>query len=245
MTAAPQPYIDCHTHIGRLPGVVGDLYTADDLAYIMEHQGPEMMLASSASATTVSQRLATDETIDMVTRYGDRLRGLLWINPQDPEWAADLPRADAHGFCGIKIHPVLDHYAVSAEPLRGIWECAAARGWPILTHTGPDDSPSSAFRYEPLLRDYASVPLILAHTPLEAILVAQRMPNAYLDTTHVPAERVALAVEAVGADRILFGTHFPLFNPLANVDKLRLADIPEEARTAIASENARRILGIE
>ena len=60
------PIIDCHTHIGRLPGVVGDLYTPEDLCYICAHEGVRFMLVSSASATTVGQWIATQETIDMV-----------------------------------------------------------------------------------------------------------------------------------------------------------------------------------
>ena len=28
------PLIDCHTHIGRLPGVVGEAFTPKDLVYI-------------------------------------------------------------------------------------------------------------------------------------------------------------------------------------------------------------------
>ena len=55
--------IDCHTHIGRLPGVVGDAYTPEDLCYICEREGTRFMLVSSATATTVGQRLATDEAI--------------------------------------------------------------------------------------------------------------------------------------------------------------------------------------
>ena len=60
--------IDCHTHIGRLPGVVGEVVTPDDLCYICEHEGVHLMLASSASATTVSQQVATQETIEMFER---------------------------------------------------------------------------------------------------------------------------------------------------------------------------------
>ena len=84
------PFIDCHTHIGRLPGIVGDLYTAEDLGYIARNEGAAMMLASSATATMVSQAAATAETVDMVRRFGKTLRGVLWLNPNDPSWAADV-----------------------------------------------------------------------------------------------------------------------------------------------------------
>ena len=78
------PLIDIHTHIGRLPGVVGEAFTPEDLCYIGERAGVRFMLASSASATTVGQRCGTLETVEMVNRHGDRLGGMLWINPHDP-----------------------------------------------------------------------------------------------------------------------------------------------------------------
>ena len=54
MTQMDLPLIDVHTHIGHLPGAVGDVYTAEDLCYICDHEGARFMLVSSASATTVT-----------------------------------------------------------------------------------------------------------------------------------------------------------------------------------------------
>ena len=129
MTHLDVPLIDVHTHIGHLPGAVGDVYTAEDLCHIGEREGAAFMLVSSASATTVGQRYATDEAISMVERYGDRLGGMLWVNPHDPAWADDVERAVQHGFYGLKIHPVLDHYAVDRAALDDIFACARQRGW--------------------------------------------------------------------------------------------------------------------
>ena len=33
------PLIDCHTHIGHLPGVVGEVFSPQDLLYLAEQQG--------------------------------------------------------------------------------------------------------------------------------------------------------------------------------------------------------------
>ena len=200
------PLIDCHTHIGHLPGIVGEVFTAEDLCYICEHEGVHFVLASSASATTISQRYATTETIDMVERHGDRLGGLIWINPHDPEWRADVDRAAQHGFYGIKIHPVLDHYAVDRAALDEVFACARAHGWPILTHTDVDGTPMSASCYEPLIQAYPDVVLILAHLRLGAIPMAKRYDSVHLDTTYVDPLMVEIGVDALGPDKILFGS---------------------------------------
>ena len=253
MTRIDVPLIDCHTHIGHLPGAVNDVYTAEDLSYICEHEGAEFMLVSSASATTVSQSYATAEAIAMVEAYGDRLGGMLWINPHDPSWAVDVDRAVQHAFGGIKIHPVLDHYAVERPALDEVFACAQEHGWPILTHTGSDGTPMSASRYEPLIHAYPEVALILAHLRLEAIPLAKRYDNVYLDTTYVNPMRVELAVDALGPDKILFGSDAaegfdvghapgrvrPRRSYVGLIQGLRARGIPDVALEKILHQNAR------
>lgn len=257
--------IDCHTHIGHLPGVVGEVVTADDLCYICQHEGVRFMLASSASATTVSQRVGTQETIEMVERHGDRLGGMLWINPHDPAWAEDVPLAVQHTFAcerrfyGIKIHPVLDHYAVSRAALDEVFACAQAHGWPILTHTDVDGTPMSAACYESLIQAYPDVPLVLAHLRLGAIPLAKRYDNVYLDTTYVDPLMVEIGVDALGADKILFGSDaaegFEVGHPVARprpprsyaglIEGLRARGLSETAMLKILYQNARTLFNID
>ena len=178
MTHIDIPLIDCHTHIGHLPGVVGEVFTAKDLCYILDHENAQFMLVSSASVTTIGQAYGTTEAVEMVKQYGNRLGGMLWINPHDPAWEQDVEQAVQHGFYGIKIHPVLDHYAVEQSALEPIFACARAHNWPILTHTDQDGTPMSAACYEPLIRAFPDVALIMAHLRMEAI--RQRVSGYYL-----------------------------------------------------------------
>ncbi len=251
------PFIDAHAHIGLLPGVVNDRYTPEDLDYIARQEGPQVLLISSATATTVSQRAGTLETVAMVEQFGERLKGMLWINPNDPSWREDVPLAIAHGFWGIKIHPVLDHYAVERAALDEVFSLAQRQGWPVLTHTGPDATPASALRYEPLIRAYPDVRLILAHMPLESILLAKRYENVYVDTTHVNPSLVALALHVTGPGKILFGTDAPAGFDVGHavtrervrrsyaqiIADLRAQEIPEAALAKILYANALAVFG--
>lgn len=256
------PLIDIHTHIGRLPGVVGEVFTADDLRYIAEHEGARFMLASSATATTVSQAAGTREAIAMVQRHGDRLAAMLWINPHDPDWRADVALGAEHGFCGIKIHPVLDHYAVEPDglsrPLDEVFAVARAHRWPILTHADHDGTPMGAAAYEPLIRAYPDVILILAHLRLEAIPLAKRYDNVFVDTTYVEPARVELGVDALGPDKILFGSDacegFDVGHPVGRprplrsyaslIAGLRERGISDAALEKILYRNASQMFGI-
>jgi predicted TIM-barrel fold metal-dependent hydrolase len=253
------PLIDIHTHIGRLPGVVGEIFTADDLCYIAEREGARFMLASSATATTVSQAVGTREALAMTQQHGDRLGALLWINPHDPDWRADAALAAAeHGFRGIKIHPVLDHYAVEMQALDEVFAVARAHRWPILTHADHDGTPMGAAAYEPLIRAYPDVILILAHLRLEAIPLAKRYDNAFVDTTYVDPVRVELGVDALGPDKIIFGSDacegFDVGRPVGRprpprsyaslIAGLRARGISDAALEKILYRNASQMFGI-
>jgi len=200
------PVIDIHTHIGHLPGIVGDVYTAEDLIYICKHEGVNFMLTSSASATSIGQHYATEEIVAMVQKYGDKLGGMLWVNPHDPAWMDDVATAEHHAFYGIKIHPVLDHYAVSQMALDAVFTCARDHNWPILTHTDVDGTPMAAAHYEPLIKAYPEVPLILAHLRWGAIPLAKRYANVFVDTTYMDPMVIEIGLDALGPDKILFGT---------------------------------------
>ena len=142
----------------------------------------------------------------MVERYGSRQGGMLWVNPHDPAWMEDVDRAAQHGFYGIRIHPVLDHYAVDRAGLDDVFACAREHNWPVLTHTDVDGTPMSALCYEPLIRAYPDVILILAHLRLGAIPLAKRYDNVYLDTTYIDPQMVEVGIDALGPDKILFGS---------------------------------------
>ena len=69
--------------------------------------------------------------------------------------------------------------------------------------------------------------------------------NLYTDIGTQRALRtgiIAQMVRAVGADKILFGTDSPLYEPMAFPTLLAAADIAEEEREQIAYRNAERLV---
>jgi predicted TIM-barrel fold metal-dependent hydrolase len=166
--------------------------------------------------------------------------------------------ATEHGFRGIKIHPVLDHYAVEPRALDEVFAVARAHRWPILTHADTDGTPMSAAAYEPLIKAYPDVMLILAHLRLEAIPLAKRYDNVFVDTTYVEPARVELGVDALGPEKILFGSDacegFDVGHPVgrarpprsyaALIAGLRERDISDAALEQILYGNAARVFGV-
>ncbi|MFH1084162.1 MAG: amidohydrolase family protein [Chloroflexota bacterium] len=258
MTLVGRPLIDIHTHIGHLPGVVGEVFAAEDLAYIAAHEGVHFMLASSATTSLVGRAQGLTEALAMTQRYGDRLGAMLWVNPHDPAWEQDVAIAKAHGFYGIKLHPTLDHYEVTRAALDAVFACARAQVWPILTHTPVDGTTQSAACYEPLIRAYPDVVLVLAHLRLGSIPLAKRYANVYVDTTYMDPITVEVGVDALGPTKILFGSDacegFDVGHPVGRVrpprsyagliQGLRERGLSEAALDTILYANALRLFGI-
>ena len=51
-------------------------------------------------------------------------------------------------------------------------------------------------------------------------------------------------INTYGADRLLFGTDFPLWNPVTETERFMRIKMSDEAREKIAFKNAERILGL-
>lgn len=69
-------------------------------------------------------------------------------------------------------------------------------------------------------------------------------PQLYFDsTTYVAHRQLESFVQTHGPERILFGSHLPLYTPGAALAVLATARIADDARLAIAGGNLRRLLG--
>ena len=79
--------------------------------------------------------------------------------------------------------------------------------------------------------------------------VKEAFKNVYFDTAASPflySPRIYSQVsQLVGADRILFGSDYPLLPPSRLLGEIDSVDLPEETRSLILSGNARRLLGID
>ena len=77
----------------------------------------------------------------------------------------------------------------------------------------------------------------------EALVPLVRSGQVYLDIAMQESVGVVgRLVENVGADRVLFGTHFPLFHPEAALLKLKESDLAVDVEKAVQSGNAQALL---
>lgn len=152
-------------------------------------------------------------------------RELLQLTADNPRWAAlapakpgaaaDLEALLLAGARGAFLYPGLDGLRPYDPAVMELGRILNRLARPAMVHTGPGPAPLRLDR--PLLWDefaaaFPAVPLIVAHMggrrPLsdEALLLAARHPQVYLETSGAPLEVVREALATVGAGRVLFGS---------------------------------------
>ncbi|MDQ3946095.1 MAG: amidohydrolase family protein [Actinomycetota bacterium] len=145
-----------------------------------------------------------------VGRSGKPLYPLVWVNPGvTPE--EELVDCLAHGFVGIKLHPTLDGFRADDRALDPYLAIAAEAGCPVACHSAPGDADPDHIRR--LAERHPTVPVILYHTYLgppegrrRAVRHVLKVPNLYLETSWCRWKTVVRFVEAVGPERVLFGS---------------------------------------
>jgi predicted TIM-barrel fold metal-dependent hydrolase len=204
--------------------------------------------------------------LDWIRRHPGKLLGFAAVQPAGGQRSVDaLSRALDGGLCGIG--ELLPPPALDAWWIRVI-EIAAARGVPLVFHATDPQAGAAAGPPTPLgefvrmAGDFPKATFILAHWGgglafRQALAGEGPLPaNLYFDTAASPllygpgVFREAIA--KIGAERILYGSDYPLIlHPRESrkadfrrfLQEILDAGLSEAERTAILGSNIRRLLG--
>ena len=79
--------------------------------------------------------------------------------------------------------------------------------------------------------------------------VKKAMSKVFFDTAASPflysPQIYNQVIQLVGADKILFGSDYPLLAQNRLLKEIKSLDLPEETKRLILSDNAQRLLGIK
>jgi hypothetical protein len=106
----------------------------------------------------------------------------------------------------------------------------------------------------PFISNYPDLIIILAHwgggLPFYALMpeVSKAMKNVFFDTAASPLlyrpQIYEQVVQLVGAERILFGSDYPLAEQRRALEEVTSLNIPRETKNLILADNAQKLLGI-
>ncbi len=256
--AAPAdvPVWDCHAHLyGDPPHERGQrLLDAARRLGIHKLMVSRLWAGNRVPATaTPDQFRECNRSVERwLERAPDQLLGYCFVSCTYPEEAErELEDCvERRGFLGLKLYAACRYDDPRVLP---VVARAADYGVPTLLHVVqrrtreiPGQYASDGREVAYLAQRLPQAPLILAHLGgggdwAFSIKAVRPYPNVYLDLSGsgVDAGMVEMAYDAVGAERLLFGTDGSMCE---GVGKLRGAQIPEGARRQIWGANLQRLL---
>lgn len=203
--------------------------TPDELMRDMDGAGLEkVVLLGWYWENADSCRLQNRFYADLLRRYPDRLLVFASIQPGDPEVLDEIDRAQDAGFTGLgEIHPQAQGFTLEDSCWLRILEHVTDKGLPINLHVTDPDSPSYPGRVDTPLEPYLAMAsvwpnqvFILAHLgggipwKFKDRLKDLRKTQLYLDCSAAPllydSDILVRCAQSYGADRLLFGTDYPL-----------------------------------
>lgn len=180
------------------------------------------------------------------------------VNITLPDWEEDLRRChETHHFPGIRVHPSYHGYPLSDPGFARLLARAADRRLVVQVVVTMEDERTQhpVFRVpsldlaplEKLVPTLPGLKLVLLNAfRVATVDVAKRIGasrSVWFDIAMLEGvDRLGSLVERVGADRVLFGSHFPLFNIESAALKLKETKQPSSVLTQVSETNATRLL---
>lgn len=202
--------------------------------------------------------LSADEVALAIAAYRDRFVFSAVLRPDFTGWEDDLGRCVAeYGAKCVLLYSQYHRYDLMGEATDELVAAAGDAGLVVCVQCWLED-PRRQFNREMIqpVAPAAMKGFVEAHpgVPMAALglrfgepdIIGGPLPeNFYFETSHYENMRdLELAMERFPMERVLFGTNFPLYNYVANVEKLARGKISDAQRLAIGSGNAKRLLGI-
>ncbi|WP_229075527.1 amidohydrolase family protein [Actinoplanes sp. DH11] len=249
-------------------------HNGDRLVAELDEAGVDQAVLVAADYSHASPYAVPPEELarlhhDVCVRHPGRFRVMWGVDPRAGAAGVELFErcVTEYGFAGMKLYP-LTGYSPSDRRLYPYFEVCAARGLPVLTHTGPGWGPLDFTLGRPLLvddaaRDFPGVDFILGHGGVthveEASYLCAHRPNVHLDISQFPS---MLGVGGWVAHlnrlfrtginhKILFGTCWPSFRMSASLATVVtefthgtvFAGVKRREQQMIMSGNALRLFG--
>lgn len=190
-----------------------------------------------------------DAVLRAIRERPDRFSGFCFVNPESPRAAEEIRRCLDAGMRGIKLALVQYPTDLNGPKMAALCEIARERHVPIFIHPGlaPESSDLSA-----LVRRFGAVPFIVAHMAVqcfhETLELAKECRNVFIDTSSFIATRAKIqrACDAVGPERILFGTDLPVMcrDPQEAMAKIFDLNVSDHAKKSILGDNLRELLDL-
>lgn len=250
--------IDVHVHYGYFFFPI-HFSNADAIISIMDRFGIDLSLVSNARGIFYDFRDCNSEQFADIEKYPDRMRGYVVLNPNYPESSLEeLEKYRTHKqFVGVKLHASWHNKPIDGKEFDVIFSRCDELGIPVLIHSYVvddfSDQVSSPERIANVGRRYRNK-IVLAHmggNSRRTFRAIEGIDNIFVDISSGrerasqlyvwELERVSQAMDALGEDRVLFGSDFPLLDPSICLGMMEDANLSPAVREKINWKNADKL----
>jgi predicted TIM-barrel fold metal-dependent hydrolase len=241
--------IDAYNNVWKAGGtsdyLTAESFTPETMIATMDRAGVDMAVGCS-----LGQMIDNDFIAETVATYPDRIIGFGQVDPRRSD-ALDVLRYCAVDLKlkGVKLHPTMHGYHFADHGLLDpIFRGCAEYGLVALVNA-LDDPFCAPLSIEEISKGFPDVPVLIAHmgtvwNVMEAILVAERNPQIYLETSGSQLLEVKMAYARVGPTQLIMGTDWPGND--FDLERAKIARaIPSAAdRAIVEGGNLARLLGL-
>ena len=158
------------------------------------------------------------------------------------------------GLKGVKIHPDTQLFDMDDKRMFELYDFLQQTKTPILIHTGDYRYDfSHPRRLKNLLKLFPDLIAIGAHfggwSVYDLALEYLKDEKCYLDTSSslpmIGLKRAKELIRLYGAERMVYGTDFPMWNPEKSLEDFFNIGLTDEENELILNKNAKRILNIK
>ena len=258
--------IDAHAHIfpdkiaAKASDGISDFYggmkvrfdgTLDALFREGESAGVTRFIVQSV-ATVPAQVTAINNFIsESVRKFPEKLIGFGAMHPDFPEIGKEVERIISLGLKGIKLHSDFQQFNIDDERAFPIYEAAEGR-LPILFHLGdPRYDFSTPERLMNVVKKFPRLTVIGAHfagwSMWDRAVELFQHSGIYTDCSSslyaMTPEHAAELIRKIGADRVMWGTDYPMWSARDELELFAKVPLTDEERELILYKNALTLIG--
>ncbi|MBI4431220.1 MAG: amidohydrolase family protein [Candidatus Omnitrophica bacterium] len=235
---------DFHVHLGKSRD--GGSLTAAELGHQMRKSAIRRAVVFAVDELDIG--LTFEPQNRKIIQLAERNPAIIpfcRLNPRNRSAALiELRRCYRSGFKGLKLHPRSEKIAYNSIDF--LLEEVSGYGWPVIMHSSHEKNCMPAL-WEKTFKRFNKISFILAHggkdSYQEAIDVARRRKNVFLETSTLSFNRTQVILRQLGPRRIVFASDAPYSHMLIERKKYELLCGKRDLQY-IFEKNARRILNL-
>lgn len=248
--------IDAHAHLGSSPQFHFPDTSVRTVLAIMDELHIDRAVCCHLGMLQHAWEIGYEESLQAYRESQGRIVCYAAFDPWERHGLQRVARClDRDEFVGIKIHPSMHGCFADDERYDPVWQLAAERQVPLLTHSWDlsDQNPTQKYsfpsRFETFVTRYPEVPLILGHAGgryrghVAAAALARTYANVFLDLAGdcYTLGLVEYLVQEAGSDKVLYGSDFTWIDPRTQLGMVLDADVTLDDKRKIMCDNARRL----